>query len=912
MGAEAMDPQDRDALERTPDPEASTEHLAISEEDDFDLILLGRREELPGSTPGNVRIRVTLPRHQPFHRLKEGMLEATEAAEVPAGTLAHAFYWLKRGLIGIPIATMQNEGERLSKFKALAILSSDAISSVAFATEAILINLVVAGSLHLGLTLPISLVILALLVVVTISYRQTIPAYPSGGGSYIVARENLGILPGLVAAAALMIDYVLNVAVCVAAGMHNVVSLLPELQPYLVPMDLALVVVMTLLNLRGMRESGSIFALPTYFFVVSASLLIVVGLVKAYVFLHQPLIGQFTPAVQAIEPLSIVVILRSFATGCSAMTGVEAISNGIPIFRPPAPRNAAITLTWMATILGSLFLGITLLAMTYGVQASPSGDPTVIAKIAQQVFAGPLLFLFPLFQLSVLGILTLSAETSYAGFPRLAFLLARDGYLPKQFALRGDRLAFSVGIIALAVLAGILLITFAGNTNALINLFAVGVFVAFTLSQAGMVVHWWRLRARERHWKRSLLINGVGAVATGLVALVVATMKFLEGAWIVVVLIPLLVLLFTRISHHYQSVERERVTSLPLHPKDIRHRLLVPIAALNQASQLAVAYARSIAPQVNAVHVVVDRDKADALRTAWDEWQASLPAQECTALDIIDPGRRLPLLPLLDYIDAVHQQTPEETLTVVLPEAVESSFRRVFYSPKILGLKATLLLRPGIVVADVPLQQRASTGTVPILPQEVQHRFIVPLAGLDRAALASLAYARSISGHVVAMHVVVDEEQVEQVRASWQQWQHQLPAEEETHLVIIESPYRSLLRPILAYIDAVQQRHPGDTLTVIVPEFVVSHWWEYVLHNQVALRLKAALLFRPGVVVLNIPQRLEGRMPPRTKDPGKRGAAKGDGEEGDKPLLATCAVSRTMRWYSVSQWWIMRTFLPLA
>jgi hypothetical protein len=360
-----------------------------------------------------------------------------------------------------------------------------------------------------------------------------------------------------------------------------------------------------------------------------------------------------------------------------------------------------------------------------------------------------------------------------------------------------------------------------------------------------------------------MLINGVGALATGLVALVVASTKFLEGAWIVVVLIPLLVLLFTRISHHYQYVARERVTSLPLHPNDIRHRLIVPIARLDQASQLALAYARSIAPQVTAVHVAVNREKADALRTAWDEWQTSLPPDEKSTLEVIDPGHRLSLLPLLDSINAVHRQYPLERLTVVLPEAVESSFRRVFYSPKILGLKATLLFRPGIVVADVPLQQRASTGTLPIRPDEVQHRFIVPLAGLDRAALASLAYARSITGHVIAMHVVLDDEQVEQVRANWQRWQHQLPAEEETHLVIIESPYRSLLLPILAYIDAVQQRHPEDTLTVIVPEFVVAHWWEYVLHNQIALRLKAALLFRPGVVVLNIPQRLGDQTPQR-------------------------------------------------
>jgi amino acid transporter len=696
-----MDQQDK--YERA----TKQEHLAISDEDDFDLILLGRMEKLRGSMLGNERIRVTLPQHQPFHRIKEGLFEATEAAEVPEGALAHTLYWFKRALIGIPIATMQDEGERLSKFKALAILSSDAISSVAFATEAILINLVAAGSLHLGLTLPISLVILGLLTIVTLSYRQTIPAYPSGGGSYIVARANLGILPGLVAAAALMIDYVLNVAVCVAAGVHNVVSIFPALQPYVVPIDLALVVVMTILNLRGIRESGSIFALPTYFFVVSASLLIVVGLVKAYVFLHQPLIGQFTPTVQAIEPLSIFVILRSFATGCSAMTGVEAISNGIPIFRKPETRNAALTLTWMALILGSLFLGITLLAMTYAVGASPSGDPTVIAKIAQHVFSGPLIFLFPIFQLSVLGILTLSAETSYAGFPRLAFLLARDGYLPRQFSLRGDRLAFSVGIIALAVLAGILLIIFKGNTNALINLFAVGVFIAFTLSQAGMVVHWWRLRTQERHWRRSLLINGVGAVATGLVALVVASTKFLEGAWIVVVLIPMLVLLFTRISHHYEYVERERITALPLHPRDIRHRLIVPIAELNRATKQAVAYARSISPQATAVHVAVDWEKADALRVAWDEWQASLPAHEVSPLDILDPGHRLPLLPLLDYIDAVHQRHPEDTLTVILSEFVVTHWwEYLLHNQTAFRLKAALLFRPGIVVTDVPQHLR--------------------------------------------------------------------------------------------------------------------------------------------------------------------------------------------------------------
>ncbi|TMD99280.1 MAG: APC family permease, partial [Chloroflexi bacterium] len=485
-------------------------------------------EELRGSTPGNVHIRVTLPRHQPFHRIKEGVLEATEAAGVPEGSPAQTLFWLKRALIGVPIATLQAEGERLSKFKALAVLSSDAISSVAYATEAILLSLVAAGSGNLGITLPISFAIVGLLAIVAISYRQTIPAYPSGGGSYIVAKDNLGTLPGLVAAASLMIDYVLTVAVSVAAGVWALATLFPAFSPtvVVVTIDVVLVIIITVVNLRGMRESGTIFAVPTYIFIVSALLLIVVGCIKAFLLQHQPIIGQF-PYVAATEPLSLFLILKSFAAGCSAMTGVEAISNGVPAFKNPQTRNAKITLTWMTTILGTLFIGITLLAMSYHIEANPASNPTVIGQIAQQVFTGPLLFMYPLFQIATLLILTLAANTSYSDFPRLASLLARDDFLPHQFAFRGDRLAFSIGIVFLAVLASLLLVVFKGNTTQLINLYAVGVFIAFTLSQAGMVVHWWRLRTQERHWRRSLLINGVGAVATGLVALVIATTKFL-------------------------------------------------------------------------------------------------------------------------------------------------------------------------------------------------------------------------------------------------------------------------------------------------------------------------------------------------------------------------------------------------
>jgi amino acid transporter len=693
-------PQDHVSFKNTP---------SNSNESRDEFLLQGQPVERKGSRLGDTRVRIELPQHPTFRRVKQGVLEATEETYKPHTPLTQAISLSKRVLIGVPLTTMQAEHERLTKFKALAVLSSDAISSVAYATEAILINLVAAGSLYLGLTLPISLVIIALLCIVTISYRQTIPAYPSGGGSYIVAKENLGTIPGLVAAAALMIDYILNVSVSIAAGVLNLASLFPVLSPYIVILDIALVLLMMILNLRGVRESGTIFALPTYFFVASAVVLIVVGLFKALVINHQPIIGTYA-YVPGIEPLSVFLILRAFATGCSAMTGVEAISNGVPAFQKPETRNASITLTWMAVILGSLFLGITLLATTYAVEASPTGDPTVIAQISRLVFTGPLVFMFPVFQIATLGILTLSAETSYSDFPRLASLLARDQFLPSFFGFRGDRLAFSVGIVFLSIIAGTLLIIFRGSTNALINLFAVGVFMSFTLSQAGMVMHWWRLRREHKGWQRSMLINGVGAMTTAIVALVISFSKFLEGAWIVIVLIPILVMMFLAIHRHYQRVARDRVADLPIHPSDIHHR------------------------------------------------------------------------------------------------------------------------------------------------------FIVPIAKLDRASIQSLAYARSLSSHVTAVHIAVNEDEINQMQSAWDKWQQQVPEEEDIQLLVIDSPYRSLIRPMLAYIDTIRERHPKDTITLVLPEFLVAHWWENILHNQTALRLKAALLFRPGIVVADVPQYLREKQ----------------------------------------------------
>jgi amino acid transporter len=814
-----------------------------------------RPEVRQGSLPGNERIDFVRPGQSALRRLGYGLLEATEVTEAPQGVLGR----IKRLLIGVPIPTSKAENERLTKFKALAVLSSDAISSVAYATEAILLALVVAGSRNLGITLPISFAIVALIGIVALSYRQTIPAYPNGGGSYIVAKENLGTVPGLVAAASLMIDYVLTVSVSVAAGVQALATLFPALSPTLdvVTIDVVLVLVIALANLRGVRESGSIFALPTYLFIVSALLLIVVGGIKSFFLVHQPVIGHFQ-FVAATEPLSLFLILKAFAAGCSAMTGIEAISNGVPAFKKPEPRNAATTLTWMAVILGTLFLGITLLATSYHVEANAAGNPTVIGQIAQQVFTGPLFFLYPVFQLATLLVLTLAANTSYSDFPRLASLLARDDFLPHQFAFRGDRLAFSTGIVSLAILASLLLILFHGDPTQLINLYAVGVFMSFTLSQSGMVRHWWRLRREHAGWQRSLVINGSGAATTLLVASVIASTKFLAGAWIVVVLIPLLVVMFLGIRLHYLKVERELTTSVPLQQEDIHHLLLVPIASLNPTTRFSLAYARSISPHVTAVHIA-SRNEGNTLRTAWEDWQKQLSEDERSQLNVIEPSHRTFLRSLLDYINTVQQQHPGDTLTVILPEPTASSLLgHLLHHPKVLRMNIALFFRPEIVVTNIALWQQSNA--LLIRPKDIHHHFIIPFGGEDRASVESVAYAHSISHHVIAAHVAIDPHDVELVRSTWERLQKHLTQEGKTGLVVIESPYRSLTHPLLAYIDAMRALYPDETLTVILPEFVVAHWWEYPLHNQTAFRLKAALFTRPGIVVTDIPQHLSSRQ----------------------------------------------------
>ncbi len=840
--------------------------VGTQNDDENDPAQLVRTEILKGSTLGDERVRRTYATHSSLKRVNSGILEATPETQIPTSSFGRFRYNIKRTLIGAPIATAEAEAERMTKIKALAILSSDAISSVAYATEAILATLILAGSAALGLTLPIAVAIVLLLTIVALSYRQTIFAYPNGGGSYTVARDNLGTLPGLIAAASLLIDYVLTVSVSVAAGVQNLVSLLPALAPYLVLIDVVVVILITIVNLRGVRESGTVFAIPTYIFIGSALLLIIVGAIKGFFFEHHVLIGQFHYAAPA-EGLTLLLILRAFAAGCSAMTGVEAISNGVPIFRKPQTRNAAITLTWMAIILGTLFTGITILTTSYHIEASSTGYPTVVAQIAMQVFNGPLVFMYPVFQIATLFVLTLAANTSYSGFPLLASLLARDNFIPHQFAFRGDRLAYSIGIVFLAITAGLLLIVFKGEVTLLLNLYAVGVFLSFTLSQSGMVRHWWHLRKEQQGWQRSLIINGLGAFATLLVAIIIAYTKFLQGAWIVVVLIPIMVVGFELIHRHYTRVAHERTSEIPIKPADIHHRLIVPVAGLDTVVKQSVSYARSISANVVAIHVSGHKGSAEALQASWAAWQQQLSKDEQTPLEVVSLKHRTISGQILEYIDTAHKAYPSETLTVVLPEVEVDHWSEYFLRNRVaIRLKAALLYRPGIIVTDISPYKSANKSVpqrigsiVPTRPNLVKHLFIVPVAGLDKVSRQSLAYARSISSYVVAVHVAVEQQDADKVHNEWEKWKKYLSPEEKTDLVVIESPYRSLERPLLNYIDTMHELYPDYAVNVILPEFVVAHWWEYILHNQTAFQLKWSLLFRKDIIVTNVPQKLPSR-----------------------------------------------------
>ena len=610
---------------------------------------------------------------------------------------------LKQVVIGTPLETARQAHERLNKKTALAVFSSDAMSSVAYGTEEVLRHL--APALALGAfyyAKPIGVAIALLMTIVAFSYRQTIAAYPNGGGSYIVATDNLGRLPGLIAGGALLVDYVLTVAVSISSGVFALTSLIPGLAPYAVEMALVLIALITVANLRGVRESGAIFSFPTYTFIISMVIMIAVGAYKVLLggFHIVPPAGPLAGSGEEIirdptRAITLFMVLSAFASGCSAMTGVEAVSNGVPAFRKPEANNARTTLVWMISILVFMFVGITWLS-TYG--AMPRQEESILSQIARSVFGRNAAWY--IVQIATAGILTVAANTSYADFPRLMSLIARDRYMPHQFASLGDRLVFSNGIILLAIISALLTIYFKANTSNLIPLYAVGVFLSFTLSQAGMVVHWYRLKTRG--WQRSAVINGIGAATTLVVLVVIILAKFLEGAWVVTILIPLLVLMFLFIHRHYVEAARQLSLEGLEPPPLLRNTVIVPVSALHRGTVNALKYAEAMAP-----------------------------------------------------------------------------------------------------------------------------------------------------GNVTAVHISLDPEQTKKIQERWKKWGGDIP------LIVLDSPYRSLVRPLLNYIEEVDSRWDNDIVTVVLPEFVAAKWWHHLLHNQTSLLIKGALLFRKNKAVVSVPYRLE-------------------------------------------------------
>jgi amino acid transporter len=605
---------------------------------------------------------------------------------------------LKRLFVGQPLATEQLAHERLTKRIALAVFSSDALSSVAYATEAILIALAAAGGMALGYVTPIAVGIALLLITVAFSYRQTIIAYPQGGGTYIVSRENLGTIPSLVAAASLLIDYILTVAVSMSAAVAAITSAVRVLEPYRIELAIGLIGLVTLANLRGIKESGRLFAVPTYLFIFSTFALIAVGLFKVFT-------GQ---AVQAPPPevphfpvelhaLTLFLLLRAFAAGCTALTGIEAIADGVPAFKKPESRNASITLVIMVVILTAMFLGITVLADAYHIIPDGSPEPeTANSQLARAIFGSGSLFYYVL-QAATMLILVLASNTAFADFPRLSYFLASDRFLPRQFAQRGDRLVFSNGVVALGIFAAVLVIAFGAKEQSLLPLYAIGVFTSFTLSQLGMVQRWRRLRTPG--WQRNALINSIGAFVTGIVLLVLAVTKFSEGAWAVIVLVPILVLVLRGIHGHYMAVARQLSLADATPPAAVRrHTAVVLISGIHRGVVPALQYALSLAPDnVTAVYVDMDAEATAKLRTKWEQWGSGVP------LVVLPSPYRSLLRPLMEYIDEVDALYDDDVLTIILPEFIPSKWwQHLLHNQTALFIKGSLLFKRGKVVTSVP------------------------------------------------------------------------------------------------------------------------------------------------------------------------------------------------------------------
>jgi amino acid transporter len=757
---------------------------------------------------------------------------------------------LKRILVGRPLASYKAEHQLLPKFLALPVFSSDALSSNAYATEEMMLVLVAAGAGALVYRIPIAIAIAAVLVIVVASYRQTVRAYPGGGGSYIVAHDNLGTVPGLIAAAALLTDYVLTVAVSVVAGFLAITSAAPSLARHKVVLSIGLVVLLTLVNLRGVKEAGILFAVPTYGFVAMVYLLLGVGFVRCLSECPQAATAHLP--LEATAPLSLFLILKAFSSGATALTGVEAISNGVPAFRRPQAKNAAATLTMMAVMTVTMFLGITILTVLLDVRVNHeiAASRSVLSQIGETVFGRT--FLYFLLQGLTAGILILAANTSYQDFPRLSSILARDRFMPSQFRNRGDRLVFSNGIIILSVAASILVYAFDADLTRLIQLYVVGVFTAFTLSQAGMVRRW--LRLKEPGWRRSMIVNAIGATATGVVLVIVTVTKFSGGAWIVLAAMPVIIGFFVGVHRHYEWVGRALRAEMHPPTRGAENTFVLLVRDLGPATAKAVGYIRTLRPERVIPLFVGDPGTFEEVAERWPGFAPRLGSLQQLQ---VEEGR--PTRALRTRLRSIRKDG-QGFVTVILAEELTSrSLLRHLGQRWGFWLKVWLFFEVGIVVTDVPLlpEERVSMSARPVEP--VRHVVLIPVSSVHAASVRAVSYALSLeAAEIEAVFFSTDGGDELEIARAWIDWRMGIP------LAIVDAPFRDLSEPMLEEVRRYTARE-GTIVTVVLPELVVAHWWEQVLHGQSALFFKRLLLFEPGVVVTSVPfhisQVIEGRPP---------------------------------------------------
>jgi amino acid transporter len=741
----------------------------------------------------------------------------------------------KRVLIGRPRPTRELEDTLLSKTLALPIFSSDPISSVAYATEAAMAVLVGVSLSSLHLVFPISIGIAALLGIVVLSYSQGVKAYASSGGSYVFARENLGTLPALVAGAALLTDYVLTVAVSVAAGVFALTSAAPSLASHQLALALACVVILTVGNLRGVRESGLLFAFPTYGFIVMLYLTLAIGVGKCAVG-SCPVADVHHPLVAGTGTITLFALLKAFSSGAAALTGVESISNGVTAFRRPQAQNAARTLYVMGAIAITLFIATSWLAVQ--IHARPSSSESVLSQIARGSFpaGSPGSVGYYLLQAFTLAILVLAANTSYQGFPRLAALLAHDRFLPSQFVNLGDRLAYSNGILVLAGLATGLLVAFRANVNSLIHLYVIGVFTAFTLAQAGMVRHWHK--TQEPGWRWRAGVNALGAATTALVTVIVVATKFLDGAWMVIIAIPLLVLAFYGVRRHYRSVGRRlrAKARAVLASREVENDVILYVERLDAATREALWYAQTISKRsLRAIHVPFPGSDP-GIGPRFFHWTDGEPRLE------ILPADGDPLNPVLEEVWAI-PQGESRFVTVVVPELFRKrSLLEAMLHRSTFSLKLGLLREPGVAVTDVP-----KLGGDDALPQRAH--VIVPVSAMNAASLRAVQYARSLGiRDTAAVYFADHEEEADAMREDWRRFPTGV------RLDVVEDPFRDIGQPLLEYLRGVTA-DPEAVAVVVMPEVIVRGT-DRLLHNQRALYLKRLLLFEPRVILTSVPFQL--------------------------------------------------------